>query len=124
MESLWIDSRNVQESNPHLEEKTSVKPVFESNLKDSQSCGSTEHNVPLKEPNVNIHGAFEQTTLHLNRDPPENSINKDIQQSPLIGKESGNVSVSGRWGKCQLSIHIIRAEWKTMGMLGKIIGLV
>ena len=75
-----------------MEEETSVKPVFESNLKDSQSCGSTEHNVPLTEPNVNIHGA--QTALHLNRDPSENSINNDIQQSPLVGKESGNVSVS------------------------------
>ena len=28
MKSLGIDSRNVQESNPHLEEETSVKPVF------------------------------------------------------------------------------------------------
>ena len=26
-----------------------------------------------------------------------------------------------RWGKCQLSICIIRVEWKTMGILGKII---
>ena len=94
MKSLGIDSRNVQESNPHLEEETSVKPVFESNLIDSQSCGSTEHNVPLTEPNANIHGAIAQTALHPNRDPSENSINKDIQQSPLIGKESGNVSVS------------------------------
>ena len=94
MESLGIDSRNEQESNPHLEEETSVKPVFESNLKDSQSCGSTEHSVPLTEPNVNIHGAFAQTALYLNPDPSENRLNKDIQQSPLVGKESGNVSVS------------------------------
>ena len=94
MESLGIDSRNEQESNPRLEEETSVKPVFELNLKDSQSCGSTEHSVPLTEPNVNIHGAFAQTALHLNPDPSENSLNKDIQQSPLVGKESGNVSVS------------------------------
>ena len=71
-----------------------MKPVFESNLKDSQSCGSTEHSVPLTEPNVNINGAFAQTALHLNPDPSEKSINKDIQQSPLVGKESGNVSVS------------------------------
>ena len=75
------------------------------------------------EPNVNIHGAFGQKALHLNRDPSENSINNDIQQSPFVGKESGNVSVSPQ-GKCQLSIRIISAEWKTMGIQGKIIRLV
>ena len=119
-----IDSRNEQESNPHLEEETLVKPVFESNLKDSQSCGSTEHNVPLTEPNVNIHGAFAQMALHLNRDLSENSINKDIQQSPLVGKESGNVSVSPQVREVSALNPHNQSGMEAMGILGKIVGLV
>ena len=72
---------------------------FESNIKVSQSCGLTEHNIPVMEPNVNIHGAFGQTALNLNQNPSENSITKNIQQSPLVGKESGNVSVSPQVGE-------------------------
>ena len=48
-----------------------------------------------------------------------------IFNSLLLSVRSLEIFLSHRrWGKWQLSIRIIRAEWKTMGILGKIIRLV